>query len=145
MDDAFFSKNNELLGKFVLSIEESSPFEIGEQAAYMLDNGYFASIRKLTEELTFALIDKKLASGIDKVVDQRKITEKVSDCVKIIRLPSYVLELCKNKNDISANHAKKIGVYLNSNPELVFTRAAELKANNKNIRASSICTYLCKK
>jgi ParB family chromosome partitioning protein len=95
------------------------PYEQGVMYARALDEGLFASMRKLAESV-----------GVD--------VGGVSKLVTLARLPSDVLRAFVSPLDIQFQWGPVIAAALQKNPDFVLSRARELASRNPRVNAAQV-------
>jgi ParB family chromosome partitioning protein len=99
------------------------PYEQGVMYARALDDGLFASQRKLAEELG-------VQSG------------NVSTAISIARLPNPILEAFTSPLDIQFRWAAPLTEAFKSNPDVVLGRASEIRLSPKKLPAAKVFNLL---
>jgi ParB family chromosome partitioning protein len=89
--------------------EDLSPFEQGVMWAKAIDEGLFPSARKLAAHV-----------GVSDVF--------VGQCLVIARLPDFLIQLFRAPTEIQIRWAKSLQQQLQTDPEVVVTRAEQIKA-----------------
>ncbi len=103
--------------------EDLTPYEQGEMWRKAIDEGLFSSARQLASHV-----------GVSNV--------HVTQCISIVRIPQFILELFSNPTEIQVRWAKAINAKLQADPEALAERASKIKAVGKSFSSAKIFAML---